>query len=123
MAKDEMSNERPNPIRLIDTETEETYILDFDLESVKFADRQGLDPDLVVKFPATQGELFFYCAFRKNHKNLAREKTDKILWNYLGGFNEGTGKIFARLIELYYSALGSLGDGEKKENPRMAVEL
>lgn len=122
MAKDEMKKEEVNPIRLIDKEADETYVLDFDLESVKFADRQGLDPDLVTKFPATQGELLFYCAFRKNHRNVSREKTNRILWEYLGGFNGTTGKVFARLIELYYSALGSLTD-EEQENPRVAVEL
>lgn len=121
MSKEE-KREKVNPIRLIDKETDESYILDFDLESIKFADRQGLDPDLVLKFPATQGELLFYCAFRKNHRNVAREKTNKILWEYLGGFNETTGKVFARLIELYYSALGTLSV-EEQENPRVAVEL
>lgn len=110
------------PIRLIDNETGDAYILDFDVESVKYADRQGLDPDLVIKFPATQGELLFYCAFRKHHKNVARDKTNRILWDWLGGFNENTAPIFSRLIELYYSAIGTL-NSEAKENPRMAVEL
>ena len=121
--KEKKETERIKPIRLIDNETGDEYILDFDLEACKFCDRQGIDVDSILTHPATQGELFFFCAFRMHHKNrMPKEKTDKILWNALGGFNEKTADVFMRLVELYYQALGVLSDGEE-ENPRMTVEL
>ena len=71
----------------------------------------------------TVGADFFFYAFRMHHKNIARDKTDKILFDVLGGINETTGKIFARLMELYYETYSSFSDEEAEENPRMAVEL
>ena len=109
------------PIRLVDNETGEAYILEFDRDTVKWAEQRGFDPDLVTKFPMTVGADFFFYAFRMHHKNIARDKTDKILFDYLGGINETTGKILARLMELYYQCFDTLAD--KSENPRIAVEL
>ena len=109
------------PIRLVDNETGDAYILEFDRETVKWAEQRGFDPDMVTKYPMTVGADFFFYAFRMHHKNIARDKTDKILFDYLGGINETTGKILARLMELYYQCFSTLADEE--ENPRMAVEL
>ena len=109
------------PIRLVDNETGDAYILEFDRETVKWAEQRGFDPDMVTKYPMTAGADFFFYAFRMHHKNIARDKTDKILFDYLGGINETTGKILARLMELYYQCFSTLADEE--ENPRMAVEL
>ena len=58
-----------------------------------------------------------------HHRNIARDKTDKIFFDILGGINETTGKILARLMELYYATFSTLSDEEAQENPRMAVEL
>lgn len=113
--------ELAKPIRLVDNETGESYILEFDRDTVRWAEQRGFDPDLVTKFPMTVGADFFFYAFRMHHRNIARDKTDKILFDYLGGINETTGKILARLMELYYQTFDTLAD--KAENPRIAVEL
>ena len=115
--------EKVKPIRLIDNETGENYILEFNRDTVKWAEQRGFDPDMVTKFPMTVGADFFFYAFRMHHRNIARDKTDKILFDYLGGINETTGKILARLMELYYATFSTLSDEEAQENPRMAVEL
>ena len=115
------TKELAKPIRLVDNETGESYILEFDRDTVKWAEQRGFDPDLVTKFPMTVGADFFFYAFRMHHRNIARDKTDKILFDYLGGINETTGKILARLMELYYQTFDTLAD--KAENPRIAVEL
>lgn len=115
------TKELARPIRLVDNETGESYILEFDRDTVRWAEQRGFDPDLVTKFPMTVGADFFFYAFRMHHRNIARDKTDKILFDYLGGINETTGKILARLMELYYQTFDTLAD--KAENPRIAVEL
>lgn len=115
------TKELAKPIRLVDNETGESYILEFDRDTVRWAEQRGFDPDLVTKFPMTVGADFFFYAFRMHHRNIARDKTDKILFDYLGGINETTGKILARLMELYYQTFDTLAD--KAENPRIAVEL
>ena len=117
------TKELAKPIRLVDNETGESYILEFDRDTVRWAEQRGFDPDLVTKFPMTVGADFFFYAFRMHHRNIARDKTDKILFDYLGGINETTGKILARLMELYYATFSTLSDEEAQENPRMAVEL
>ena len=115
------TKELAKPIRLVDNETGEAYILEFDRDTVRWAEQRGFDPDMVTKFPMTVGADFFFYAFRMHHRNIARDKTDKILFDYLGGINETTGKILARLMELYYQTFDTLAD--KAENPRIAVEL
>lgn len=115
--------EKVKPIRLIDNETGESYILEFNRDTVKWAEQRGFDPELVTKFPMTVGHDFFFYAFRMHHKNIARDKTDFILDEVLGGINETTGKIFGRLIDLYYETYSTFTDEEAEANPRMAVEL
>ena len=119
----EKKKEMPKPIRLVDNETGEAYILEFNRDTVKWAEQRGFDPDLVTKFPNTVGADFFFYALRMHHRNMARDKTYKIFFDILGGINETTGKILARLMELYYATFSTLSDEEAQENPRMAVEL
>ena len=111
--------ERPNPITITDPDTQEVYTLDFDREAVKFAERRGFK---IMEFQNTPdtgiSDLFFY-AFRKNHKNVAKDKTDKLL-DELGGLRP---EEVNRLQELYSASIMSLNvDGERK-NSRVKVEL
>lgn len=87
--------ERIAPIEL--TYKGEKYILDFDKESVKFAEARGFMWDNVARFPVTTiPELFFY-AFRKNNPKVARANTDRIL-EAMGGMTQ---KLVERLRDLY----------------------
>ena len=105
------------PIILKDKDNE--YTLEFDRESVKFAELRGFKIEEVGEYPMTKiPELFFY-AFRKNHKNVARDKTDKIL-EEMGGLPEG---FVARLVELYTAPFDFLLEGEERKNSKWTVEM
>ena len=115
--------ERINPIKFTDKDTNETYELDFNRESVKFMAVQGFVMDDVVDMIATKGEELWYYAFRAHHRRLSKSQTDK-LYEKMGGL---TPKIIKRLMELYQQALMSNGivqdDEELEANPHVAVEL
>ncbi len=114
--------DRVKPVRLVGENGDE-YILDFSRDSVRFAEQRGFKTDEVLDFPATKiPELFFY-AFRKNHKNLAKNQTDKILEEELGGMTEA---LLTRLMQLYNQAALThivVTDEEAAKNARMTVEL
>ena len=97
MAKAE---ERVNPIRITDTETGETYVLEFSRESVKFAEQRGFKISELTDYPQTNIPALFFYAFRKNHKKVARSQTDALL-ERLGGL---TTPMVERLVQLYNQA-------------------
>lgn len=110
--------ERPNPIRITTAEGE-TYTLDFDRASVKFAEQRGFNVLEYKNQPETGVASFFFYAFRKNHKNVARDKTDAIL-DELGGLLP---KELERLEELYTASITSLNVEGERKNSRATVEL
>jgi hypothetical protein len=116
--------ERVEPIRFTDNETGEQYELDFSRDSVRFMAERGFKVgDNIVDYIAKDGpELWFY-AFRKNHKNVGRNKTDA-LYTKMGGL---TPKVIERLALLYNQALMSNNivqdDEELEKNSRVTVEL
>lgn len=117
MAKTEQV--KTNPMKITDPDTGDVYVLDFNRESVKFAEQRGFDI-LTYKNHLQTGisDLFFY-AFRKNHKNVGRNKTDAILEELGGLLNEEV----ARLEELYVNSITSLNLENERKNSRMTVEL
>ena len=122
MAKYEV-NEKVRPLILRDNETKDVYTLEFSRDSVRFAESRGFSISSISDFPMTKiPELFFY-AFRMHHKNVAREKTDKILFEDLGGLREG---MLERLYALYsapFEALANSDDEDNEKNARMTVEF
>lgn len=109
---------KPIIIKSKDTE----YTLEFNRESVKFAESRGFMFEDVSNFPMSKiPELFFY-AFRMHHKNVAREKTDKLLFEELGGLPQGA---IERLVELYCAPFESLtvSEGEEPKNSKWTVEM
>lgn len=107
------------PIYLTDNETGMEYTLEFTRESVAFAERRGFEINDVSRFPMTKvPELWFY-AFRAHHKNVPREKTDKLL-EWAGGFTED---LMVRLGQLYSIPFESLASSDEEENPRVTVRL
>lgn len=110
---------RPNPMRITDPDTNEVYTLDFDRAAVKFAEQRGFKILGVQDAPETAiSDLFFY-AFRKNHKNVARDKTDKLLEAMEGLLPEE----ITRLQELYSASITSLNVEGERKNSRVKVEL
>ena len=116
------ANEQVKPIIIHDVENGIDYTLEFNRESVRFAEARGFDIDDVGKYPMTKiPELFFY-AFRMHHKNISREKTDRILFEELGGLPDGMAERLGALYAAPFEALTG-GKGEQKGNPKMTVEM
>jgi len=118
-----LSADRVPPMFVNDTETGKRYELDFSRESVIFAENRGFRIDEVAPYPMTRiPDLFFY-AFRKNHKNVARNQTDALL-EKMGGL---TPAALERLNMLYQQAFNYSGviqtDSDKEKNATATVEL
>ena len=115
-------NEEIRPIILHDAEAEMDYTLEFNRESVKFAEARGFDIDDVGKYPMSKlPELFFY-SFRMHHKNVSKEKTDRILFDDLGGMPSGMAERLGALYAAPFEALTNGNEGKAK-NSRMTVEF
>lgn len=114
--------DRVNPIRITLQSSGETYELDFNRESVRFAEMHGFELDNVTRFPASKIPEFFYFAFRKNHKKLSRTQVDDI-FEEIGGV---TGKVLSRMIALYNQAALThviASDEDYEKNARVTVEM
>lgn len=113
--------EHLNPMRITDPQSGETYTLEFDRESVRFAEQRKFNISELTDFPQTNIPALFFYAFRKNHKNVARDKTDAMLVE-LGGL---TPDEIERLVMLYNRPNEALIQMEAKgrKNSRLTVEL
>lgn len=114
-------NENIKPILLTDNETGEEYTLEFNRESIRFAEARGFDISDVGKYPMTKLPELFYYAFRMHHKSVSREKTDRILFEYLGGMPDGMAERLGALYSAPFEALTATEGTEK--NVRMTVEF
>lgn len=115
-------NDRVQPIKLTDNDTNETYELDFSRDSIRFAEQRGFKIDEVTDFPVTKFPEFFFYAFRMHHKNLSRTQTDA-LYEKLGGY---TPKFLERLMMLYNQAAlanNIVEDEDAAKNAHMTVEM
>ena len=110
--------ERIKPIIIKDTENNHEYTLDFDRDTVRFAEGRGFKLDDLDKFPMTKIPEFFWYAFRMHHKAVALNQAEDIL-RQIGGMNENVAR---RLVELWNQTYNALGTEEEK-NPNMAVEM
>lgn len=116
------AEERIKPAFLTDNDTGVKYELDFCRESVMWAESRGFDLEKIAKFPVTGIEELFYYSFRKNHRNVPREKTNKLLHEG-GGLPE---KALERLILLYQQAQTSNNiqtTEEAEKNGRQTWEM
>lgn len=110
--------EKVNPIIIKDADNKREYTLEFDRDSVRFAENRGFKLEQVDDYPMTKVPEFFWYAFRMHHKNVAMNQAEEIL-KQIGGMNE---KIAKRLIELWVQTYSTLGNEDEK-NPNMTVEL
>lgn len=118
-----LNEDKVMPMFVTDKETGARFELDFSRESVVFAENRGFDLAEVSKFPLIRiPELFFY-AFRKNHRQVARNQTDALL-KKRGGLS---GAALERLIQLYQQAVQYSGviqvDEDESEEKNVTVEL
>lgn len=115
-------NEKVKPIILHDEDRD--YTLEFNLDSVRFAQNRGFDADDVGRFPVVKIEELFFYAFRWHHQNVSKEKTDKILWDKLGGISNLPDGFVERLIMLYYDPINAVKNAEEAgKNASMTVEM
>lgn len=120
--KNVAEDEEIRPITIEDSETQAIYTLEFNAESVRFAESRGFDIDEVPKFPVSRIPELFYYAFRMHHKMLPKEKVDKIYEEILP-LPEG---FLARLQTLYLMPLKEMfpsNEGEERKNTRMTVKF
>lgn len=111
------------PITITLEETNEQFTLEFNRESVRFAESHGFRLEDVANFPMTKLPEFFFYAFRMHHPKVARNKTDKILFEDLGGIPEGMIERLAELYQAPFEVLGVLAEGEERKNSKVTVEL
>lgn len=110
--------ERIKPIIIKDNESMHEYTLEFDRDSVRFAESRGFQLEDVDKFTMTKTPEFFWYAFRMHHKSVSQAQAEEIL-KKIGGMTEPVAK---RLVELWVQTYNSLGNEETK-NPEVTVEL
>nr|DAN94884.1 MAG TPA: protein of unknown function (DUF5055) [Caudoviricetes sp.] len=122
MSKENMNEDKVATVKLTDVDTGEVYVLDFSRESVKFAEARGFKVNEISDFPATRIPEFFFYAFRKNHKRVARSQTDDLL-EKMGGVST---QLLERLIQLYNQAALThliVLDEDDEKNVTVTVEL
>lgn len=115
--------ENVKPIIIRDNANHTEYVLEFNKESVKFAEDRGFSLDDLRngRNEYKNLELLFFCSFRMHHKNLTMDKAMKILHDDLGGYTKG---MLERMITLYQQPYASLvSEEETAKNPQMSVEL
>lgn len=117
--------ERVNPIRITMPDGKTVYELEFSRETAIWTNNHGFMRDQLTNNPEEMIPILFFGAFRMHHKNVARNKTDEILYEILGGLSK---KILNRLLELYNAPFNTLvkDDDEEEEyekNCQATVEL
>ena len=116
--------DRVKPIRMTDNETGTVYTLDFNRESILFSQRNKFSLDDALKYPAVGLRDLFYYSFRANHKNVARDKVDKLFNRWGGGIPES---LATRLIKLYQQAELSnsivISNEEAEKNSGLTLEI
>lgn len=112
--------EKIKPIVITDGDNGDVFTLEFNRESVRFAEMKGFNiSDIETKPMSTLPELFYY-AFRMHHKSVSKDKADKI-YEKLGGLTEA---MVARLGALYAAPFETLIQSEESlKNSNMTVEM
>ncbi len=109
-------------MRWTDADTGVTYTLDFNKESIRFAENNKFDISEVLTYASTGTEDLFYYALRMYHRHLSRTQANA-LFVKLGGF---TAAEIERLVLLFRQAQYSnaiLNDEDVAKNRRGTVEL
>ena len=116
-------NEVVKPIILHDEENGLEYTLEFNRESVRYAESRGFKVEDVANYPMSKiPELWFY-AFRMHHRNVSREKTDKMIFEDFGGINDLPDGLIERLFQLYNEPFEATKTEDERKNSKLTVEL
>lgn len=116
-----MSEVKIKPIVLTNEENGDKFTLEFNRESIRFAESKGFDISHVENAPMSAIPDLFYFAFRMHHRNLTHAQTDKILFEDLGGLSD---ELIERLGELYAKPFDDLLQGESNAKKcKMSIQL
>ena len=112
--------ERVKPIIIHDENHQKDYTLEFNRDSVKFAEQRGFVLGDIDRFPMTKTIEFFWYAFRMHHPNVSLKAAEDIFYK-IGGLNDAASK---RLGELYAQPFEAMApDEDEVKNSGMTVEL
>lgn len=119
MATEKVSD-RPNPVIIHDIENNKDYTLEFNRDSIKFAENRGFIFNQMENFPMTKLPEFFWYAFRMHHPSVSLKQAEN-LFDRMGGMSEALG---VRLSELWAAPFNALTpeDGDEK-NATVTMEL
>lgn len=112
--------EQVKPIIIHDHENNMDYTIEFNRETIKFAEGRGFKIREVDDFPMTKLPEFLWYGLRMHHKNFSLNQAEK-LYDRMGGISEAMGK---RMAELWMSPFNALtpDDGDEK-NLTVTVEI
>ena len=115
--------DRVKPIIIHDKENNRDYTLEFNRETIKFAEGRGFRIVDVDNFPMTKVPEFFWYAFRMHHQSVSLAQAEKIL-DRIGGMSEAMAQRLGELWTAPFEALApdAEEDGDEK-NATMTVEL
>lgn len=116
----EETKERVKPIILRDSENNREYILEFNRDTIKFAEQRGFDIRDVDRFPMTKTPEFLWYAFRMHHPSVSLNQAEKIL-DRMGGISVEMGRRLGELWAVPYEVLNPTEGTEK--NGSVTVEL
>ena len=112
--------EKVNPIIIHDHENDRDYTIEFDRDSIKFAEQRGFKIRDVDDYPMTKLPEFLWYGLRMHHKNVSLNQAEKLL-DRMGGMSEAMGRRMAELWTAPYDALNP-DDGDEK-NLSVTVEI
>lgn len=115
-----MEKERVKPIILHDAENDKDYTLEFNRDSIKFAEQRGFKLEDVDNYPMSKIPEFFWYAFRMHHPSFSLNQAEKML-DRMGGLNEAVGRRLGELWAVPFESLNP-SDGEGK-NVSVTVDL
>lgn len=115
------AEDKIKPIIITNTENGDKFTLEFNRESIRYAESKGFDVQKVDSNPMSALPDLFYFAFRMHHRNISKATTDKILFEDLGGMSDA---MIERLGQLYAKPFEDLIQSENNaKNSKMSVEL
>lgn len=112
--------DRIEPVIVHDHETNKDYTLEFNRESIKFAEGRGFRVEDVDYYPMTKVPEFFWYAFRWHHPAVSLNQAEKML-DRMGGMSEPLAKRLGELWAVPFQALAHQ-DGDEK-NVTVTVDL
>ena len=114
-----MEKEQVKPVIIHDTENNRDYTLEFNRDTIKFAEARGFKISDVEDFPLSKTVEFFWYAFRMHHPSFSLKQAENML-DRLGGISEELGQRLGELWLVPFKTLNPEGD---EKNSSVTVEL